>query len=74
MRTFSTRFHHATLKGEAPACSHRVLTPQWVRNETHGQQDRALAFRCEACRAIFSGEAGKHLLVEPRAAGGPPRQ
>ncbi len=44
------------------ACPHTALIPQWDRTEDMGKEDLATSFRCDSCRASFSGDEGRRLL------------
>ncbi|MGD9893739.1 MAG: hypothetical protein AB7R89_01765 [Dehalococcoidia bacterium] len=44
-------------------CPHTTVAPLWDRAEDIGQEERATAYRCGACRMTFTVEEGRPLAV-----------
>jgi hypothetical protein len=57
----------ATESPAAPACAHVVLVPRWDNPDDMGNDDRASAFRCEGCGAVFTPDEARRLRADEAA-------
>ena len=50
--------------GQARDCPHMTLAPRWDSAADMGIPERVMAYRCDACYAMFSPEEGRQLVFE----------
>jgi hypothetical protein len=62
-------FHRDTPRHVTLACPHRVLVLHWEHTRDVRTDNRAAAFCCEACGAVFAGDDGQRLLNQPATVG-----